>query len=113
MYGFCNAWMCCLSRRDTEYSFCPNPPQIHPPPLEPLYVPLNLCTHVSHAVSNNSEGRKWLRTQFDKNFSCFYVELPEGSILLHLIEENEKFPAQFGREVRFLISPLNVMLLPI
>ncbi|TYJ29597.1 hypothetical protein E1A91_A06G078800v1, partial [Gossypium mustelinum] len=54
---------------------------------------------VTKKFSNNSEGRKWLRTQFDKNFSCFYVELPEGSILLHLIEENEKFPAQFGREV--------------
>ncbi|KAG4141360.1 hypothetical protein ERO13_D06G071400v2 [Gossypium hirsutum] len=53
---------------------------------------------VTKKFSNNSEGRKWLRTQFDKNFSCFYVELPEGSILLHLIEENEKFPAQFGRE---------------
>ncbi|OMO91652.1 Zinc finger, CCCH-type [Corchorus olitorius] len=54
---------------------------------------------VSKKFNNNSEGRKWLRTQFDKNLSCFYVELPDGSILLHVIEENEKFPAQFGREV--------------
>ncbi|XVE97983.1 hypothetical protein REPUB_Repub03eG0066000 [Reevesia pubescens] len=54
---------------------------------------------VSKKFNNNYEGRKWLRTQFDKNFSCFYVELPEGSALSHLVEENEKFPAQFGREV--------------
>ncbi|OMO67291.1 Zinc finger, CCCH-type [Corchorus capsularis] len=54
---------------------------------------------VTKKFNNNSEGRKWLRTQFDKNLSCFYVELPDGSILLHVIEENEKFPAQFGREV--------------
>ncbi|XP_007012827.2 PREDICTED: zinc finger CCCH domain-containing protein 64 isoform X1 [Theobroma cacao] len=54
---------------------------------------------VTKKFNNNSEGRKWLKTQFDKNFSCFYVELPEGSILSHLVEENEKFPAQFGREV--------------
>ncbi|KAE8726230.1 receptor-like serine/threonine-protein kinase ALE2-like isoform X1 [Hibiscus syriacus] len=54
---------------------------------------------VTKKFNNNSEGRKWLRTQFDKNVSCFYVELPDGSILLHLVEENEKFPAQFGREV--------------
>ncbi|XP_038699803.1 zinc finger CCCH domain-containing protein 64 [Tripterygium wilfordii] len=49
--------------------------------------------------SNNSAGRPLLRTQFDKNFSLFYVELPGGTILSHLVEENEKFPAQFGREV--------------
>ncbi|GMY36305.1 zinc finger CCCH domain-containing protein 64 [Fagus crenata] len=49
--------------------------------------------------NENSDGRKVLRTQFDKNFSFFYVELPDGSILSHLVEENEKFPAQFGREV--------------
>ncbi|XP_022754881.1 zinc finger CCCH domain-containing protein 64-like isoform X2 [Durio zibethinus] len=54
---------------------------------------------VTKRFNNNSEGRKWLRTQFDKNFSCFYVELPEGSFLSHLVEENEKFPGQFGREV--------------
>ncbi|XP_057969244.1 zinc finger CCCH domain-containing protein 64 isoform X2 [Malania oleifera] len=47
----------------------------------------------------NSEGRKSLRAQFDRNFSFFYAELPDGTILLHSVEENEKFPVQFGREV--------------
>ncbi|XP_041005557.1 zinc finger CCCH domain-containing protein 64 [Juglans microcarpa x Juglans regia] len=47
----------------------------------------------------NSSGRKLLRTQFDKDFSFFYVELPDGKILSHLVDENERFPAQFGREV--------------
>ncbi|KAK4602637.1 hypothetical protein RGQ29_011595 [Quercus rubra] len=49
--------------------------------------------------NENSDGRKVLRTQFDKNFSFFYVELPDGTIFSHLVEENERFPAQFGREV--------------
>ncbi|KAL2553721.1 Zinc finger CCCH domain-containing protein 64 [Forsythia ovata] len=47
----------------------------------------------------NSEGRKMLRTHFDRNFSLFYVEVPGGTILSHAVEENEKFPVQFGREV--------------
>ncbi|CAA3005513.1 zinc finger CCCH domain-containing 64 [Olea europaea subsp. europaea] len=47
----------------------------------------------------NSEGRKMLRMHFDRNFGLFYVEVPGGTILSHGIEENEKFPAQFGREV--------------
>lgn len=47
----------------------------------------------------NSEGRKMLRLHFDRNFSLFYVEVPGGTILSHAVEENEKFPAQFGREV--------------
>ncbi|KAL8208449.1 hypothetical protein R6Q57_007861 [Mikania cordata] len=51
-----------------------------------------------------SEGRKLLRDQFDGKFSLFYVELPEGTILSHAIEENEKFPVQFGREVRYFAS---------
>ncbi|XP_030489769.2 zinc finger CCCH domain-containing protein 64-like [Cannabis sativa] len=49
--------------------------------------------------NNNLEGRNSLRTQFDKNLSFFYVELPDGTILSHVVGENEKFPAQFGREV--------------
>ena len=52
------------------------------------------------AGDNDFEGRKLLRAQFDDKFSFFYVELPDGTILSHAIEENEKFPAQFGREVR-------------
>lgn len=51
---------------------------------------------------NNSEGRKSLRMQFDRQCSLFYVELPGGTILLHAVKENEKFPVQFGREVRYL-----------
>ncbi|KAD5317413.1 hypothetical protein E3N88_17359 [Mikania micrantha] len=51
-----------------------------------------------------SEGRKLLRDQFDGKFSLFYVELPGGTILSHAVEENEKFPVQFGREVRHLAS---------
>lgn len=43
-----------------------------------------------------------LRTQFNKNFNFFYVELPGGTILSHVVEENERFPAQFGREVIYL-----------
>uniref|UniRef100_A0A803NTJ9 C3H1-type domain-containing protein n=1 Tax=Cannabis sativa TaxID=3483 RepID=A0A803NTJ9_CANSA len=49
--------------------------------------------------NNNLEGRNSLRTQFDKNLSFFYVELPDGTKLSHVVGENEKFPAQFGREV--------------
>lgn len=49
--------------------------------------------------NNSSDGREWLRTQFDRNYSFFYVELTEGTILSHSVEENENFPAQFGRQV--------------
>ncbi|XP_009793980.1 zinc finger CCCH domain-containing protein 64 [Nicotiana sylvestris] len=52
------------------------------------------------------EGRQALRTQFDRSCSLFYVEVPGGGILSHVVEENEKFPAQFGREV--LAGLLNV-----
>nr|GMC65427.1 zinc finger CCCH domain-containing protein 64 isoform X1 [Ipomoea batatas] len=44
------------------------------------------------------KGRQLLRTQFDNSCSQFYVELPGGVILSHSVEENENFPAQFGRE---------------
>ncbi|XXG46025.1 hypothetical protein AAC387_Pa02g0966 [Persea americana] len=46
-----------------------------------------------------NEGRKSLRTQFDGKSSFFYVELPEGTILSHSVEDKEQFPVQFGREV--------------
>ncbi|CDP03158.1 unnamed protein product [Coffea canephora] len=49
--------------------------------------------------TNNSEGRRLLRTQYDRSCSLFYVELPGGTILTHVVEENERFPSQFGREV--------------
>ncbi|KAF2285137.1 hypothetical protein GH714_038787 [Hevea brasiliensis] len=54
---------------------------------------------VAMKFDNSSDSRKWLRAQFDRNYSFFYVELPDGTILSHLIEENERFPVQFGREV--------------
>lgn len=50
-------------------------------------------------VDNISEGRKSLQSHFDSNCSLFYVQLPSGVILYHVIEDNEKFPSQFGREV--------------
>ncbi|BAF24911.1 zinc finger CCCH domain-containing protein 59 isoform X1 [Oryza sativa Japonica Group] len=46
-----------------------------------------------------NRARELLRSECDSKSSLFYVELPEGSVLLHLVDSNEKFPAQFGREV--------------
>ncbi|KAF0913226.1 hypothetical protein E2562_020386 [Oryza meyeriana var. granulata] len=46
-----------------------------------------------------NRGRELLRSKYDSKSSLFYVELPEGSVLLHMVDSNEKFPAQFGREV--------------
>ncbi|XP_065850953.1 zinc finger CCCH domain-containing protein 64 [Euphorbia lathyris] len=54
---------------------------------------------VTMKFNNISDGRQWLRKEFDRNYSFFYVELPDGTMLSRTIEENEKFPAQFGREV--------------
>lgn len=55
--------------------------------------------HYYFSVDSNSDGRQFLRTEFDGNSSLFYAEIPGSTILLHQIEDNEKFPAQFGREV--------------
>ena len=44
-------------------------------------------------------ARESLISQSESKSNLFYVELPEGKILLHNIDSNEKFPAQFGREV--------------
>ncbi|CAN6217435.1 unnamed protein product [Urochloa humidicola] len=44
-------------------------------------------------------ARESLISQSESKSSLFYVELPEGKILLHMIDSNERFPAQFGREV--------------
>lgn len=52
------------------------------------------------AGTNSLEARRLLRTQFDRSCSLFYVELPGGALLTHVVEENERFPSQFGREVR-------------
>ncbi|OWM83147.1 zinc finger CCCH domain-containing protein 64 isoform X1 [Punica granatum] len=48
---------------------------------------------------NSADGRETLRAEFDSKQSLFYVELPDGAVLSHKVEENEAFPAQFGREV--------------
>ncbi|TVU09313.1 hypothetical protein EJB05_42777 [Eragrostis curvula] len=48
---------------------------------------------------DGTQGRDLLRSQCGDKSSLFYVELPEGRILLHKIDGAEKFPAQFGREV--------------
>ncbi|GMH18076.1 hypothetical protein Nepgr_019917 [Nepenthes gracilis] len=50
-------------------------------------------------VDTNSEGRKRAKIHFESRSGFFYVELPDGTILSHAIEENENFPVQFGREV--------------
>lgn len=52
------------------------------------------------ADDNNFEGRKLMGVHLNRNQSLFYVELPSGTILSHVVEENENFPFQFGREVR-------------
>lgn len=41
-----------------------------------------------------------LRMQYDISDCLFYVELPGGAMLYHEIQENERFPIQFGREVK-------------
>ncbi|KAL0315769.1 UNVERIFIED_CONTAM: Zinc finger CCCH domain-containing protein 64 [Sesamum radiatum] len=48
---------------------------------------------------NSLDGRKVLGMHLDRNQSLFYVEVPGGTILSHVVDENEKFPVQFGREV--------------
>ncbi|KAK7329692.1 hypothetical protein VNO77_23867 [Canavalia gladiata] len=54
---------------------------------------------VTKKFEDISDGRKFLKTQIDGNSSLFYAEVPGGTILLHHVEEKERFPAQFGREV--------------
>ncbi|KAM0892668.1 hypothetical protein ACQ4PT_025596 [Festuca glaucescens] len=46
-----------------------------------------------------NQGRELLRSQYDSKSGLFYVELPDGTLLLHMLGSREKFPAQFGREV--------------
>ncbi|WZZ21403.1 hypothetical protein YC2023_122790 [Brassica napus] len=54
---------------------------------------------VTKKFSDSSEGRKYLQKEYDAALGLFYVELPDGTVLSHTLEENEVFPAQFGREV--------------
>lgn len=46
-----------------------------------------------------TEARELLKSKFDGKSGFFYVELHDGTILGHTIDENENFPVQFGREV--------------
>ncbi|ESQ42724.1 hypothetical protein EUTSA_v10013022mg [Eutrema salsugineum] len=54
---------------------------------------------VTKKFSDSSEGRKYLQKEYNADLGLFYVELPDGTVLSHTLEENEVFPAQFGREV--------------
>jgi len=52
-----------------------------------------------HQDGDANQGRELLRSQYDSILGLFYVELPDGTLLLHMLGSGEKFPAQFGREV--------------
>ncbi|CAJ1941685.1 unnamed protein product [Sphenostylis stenocarpa] len=54
---------------------------------------------VAKTFDSISDGRKFLRTQIGGGSSLFYAQVSGGTILLHHVEENERFPVQFGREV--------------
>ncbi|KAL6585850.1 hypothetical protein OROMI_002494 [Orobanche minor] len=56
--------------------------------------------------NDDNSGRKFLGMHLDRSQSLFYVEAPGGTILSHVVEQNEKFPVQFGREV--LAGLLNI-----
>ncbi|PKA64259.1 Zinc finger CCCH domain-containing protein 59 [Apostasia shenzhenica] len=45
------------------------------------------------------QARNILRSQFDGKSNLFYVELPDGNVMTHYVDDKEKFPVQFGREV--------------
>ncbi|KAG0485065.1 hypothetical protein HPP92_009144 [Vanilla planifolia] len=55
---------------------------------------------------DSSEARSLLRSRFDGTSNLFYVELPDGNILSHAVDDKQKFPVQFGREV--LAGLLNI-----
>ncbi|WOL03010.1 zinc finger CCCH domain-containing protein 59 isoform X3 [Canna indica] len=54
---------------------------------------------VVNPENETGHGRELLRSQYNSNSSMFYVELPGGTTLLHVVDDKEKFPVQFGREV--------------
>ncbi|KAL6005948.1 hypothetical protein ACLOJK_039993 [Asimina triloba] len=64
-----------------------------------IFLPLGLAYHQPDQCNHPSDGRKSSRGLFDGKSTFFYVELPEGTILYHSVGAQEKFPAQFGREV--------------
>lgn len=67
-----------------------------------------MLTVVFVAVIDSTDGRKYLQKEYDAALGLFYVELPDGTVLSHTLEENEVFPAQFGREVRHFMSGLRL-----
>jgi len=67
-----------------------------------LSIQLHILNSYCASLDLGTDGRKMLRTEFDGKSSLFYVELPEGTVLSHVVEDNENFPAQFGREVIYL-----------
>lgn len=54
---------------------------------------------VTALSGDHIEGRKTLRSLFDGKSNLFYVELPDGNILSYSVDDKEKLPVQFGREV--------------
>lgn len=67
-----------------------------------LLFQLHLSYSYCASLDLGTDGREMVRTKFDSKQSLFYVELPEGTVLSHTVEDNETFPAQFGREVIYL-----------
>ncbi|XP_078438786.1 cwfJ-like family protein / zinc finger (CCCH-type) family protein [Wolffia australiana] len=83
--------------------------------LQVVPVPLSKASNVERAfgfaaknlgfeytVTKPGHGRgarEKLREQFDGRSNFFYVELPDGTILSYAVEDEGKFPVQFGREV--------------
>ncbi|KAG4942472.1 hypothetical protein JHK84_046572 [Glycine max] len=65
---------------------------------------------VAKKFDSISDGRKFLKTQIDGDSSLFYAQIPGGTILLHHVEEKEKFPAQFGREIELTLVNMNQVL---
>ncbi|XP_006853826.2 zinc finger CCCH domain-containing protein 59 isoform X2 [Amborella trichopoda] len=48
---------------------------------------------------HGNDAWKDLKRSFDEKFSFFYVELPEGTILAHSVEDEKGISPHFGREV--------------
>ncbi|KAJ3683350.1 hypothetical protein LUZ60_013577 [Juncus effusus] len=83
--------------------------QGHHANLQVIPIPDSKAAHVEKIFNMASERlgfefsqvneRNNLRSKFDGKASIFYVQLPGNKIMVHTIDENEKFPVQFGREV--------------
>lgn len=64
-------------------------------------VIINVLFYNAVVGDDASESRELLKANYDGKSGFFYVELPDGTIMGHTIDENENFPVQFGREVFF------------